>query len=79
MPAHHPSLVAAVKMDALAPGETGPDDVSHLAAAGCDARHRRDVIGLQRVLQAQRKTQGQYASIKPACPAREPNSLRGLS
>ena len=41
---------------AEAPGQAMPDDIADMAAARGDAGHRRDMIGLERVLHAQQKT-----------------------
>src|ERR1700687_2332697 len=38
------------------PGQAVPDDVPNVGAARRDARHRRDMVGLERMLHAQEKT-----------------------
>jgi hypothetical protein len=39
------------------PGQAMPDDVANLGAARGDAGHRGDMIGLERVLHAEEKTE----------------------
>jgi hypothetical protein len=41
------------------PGQAALDDVAHFGAARGDAGHRRDVVGLERVLHAEQKSQSQ--------------------
>src|SRR3954452_21115191 len=41
------------------PGQAVLDDVANVAAAGGKARHRRDVIGFQRMLHAEQKAEPQ--------------------
>ena len=51
------------------PGQAVLDDVADLAAARGNARHRRDMVGLERMLHSQKKAQSQnpeHASPKNA-------------
>ncbi len=52
---------------AEAPGQAVLDDIGDLAAARGNAGDRRDMVGFQRVLHAQQKTQSQNAEhLSPA-------------
>ena len=47
------------------PGQAVLDDVADMAAARGDAGHRRDMVGLERVLHAQQKPQPQNSEHVP--------------
>ena len=50
------------------PGQAMADDIADMAAARGDARHRRDMVGFQRVLHAQQKPEPQNSEhVSPAC------------
>ena len=44
---------------AEAPGQAVLDDIADVAAARGDARNRRDMVGLERMLHAEQKSQSQ--------------------
>lgn len=56
---------------AKSPGQAMPDNVPHVGPPRGDTRHRRDMIGLQRMLHAEQKPQPQNSEhVSPARPCR---------